>query len=50
MHYTDHVTVAAYRCIEKDNFTVKCKRCLISPSLFEAWAVGVSWALFAVLL
>ena len=40
-HYTDRVTVAAYRCIEEDNFTVNCKRCLISPSLFEASAVGV---------
>ena len=40
VHCTDRVTVAAYRCIE-DNFTANCKRCLISPSLFEAWAVGV---------
>ena len=38
VHCTDRVTVAAYRCIE-DNFTVNCKRCLISPSLFEASAV-----------
>ena len=41
VHYTDRVTVAAYRCIEEYNFTVNCKRCLISPSLFEASAVGV---------
>ena len=41
MHCTDRVTVAAYRCIEEDNFTVNCKRCLISPSLFEASAIGV---------
>ena len=41
VHCTDRVTVAAYRCIEEDNFTVNCKRCLISPSLFEASAVGV---------
>ena len=40
VHCTDRVTVAAYRCIEEDNFTVNCKRCLISPSLFEASAVG----------
>ena len=40
MHCTDRVTVAAYRCIEEDNFTVNCKRCLTSPTLFEASAVG----------
>ena len=42
VHCTDRVTVAAYRCIEEDNFIVNCKRCLIFPLLFEAWAVGVS--------
>ena len=36
VHCTDRVTVASYRC-----FTVNCKRCLISPLLFEATAVGV---------
>ena len=41
MHCTDRATVAAYRCIEADNFIVNCKRCLISPSLFEASVVGV---------
>ena len=41
VHCTDRVTVAVYRCIEEDNFTVNCKRCRISPSLFKAWAVGV---------
>ena len=35
---TDRVTVAAYRCVEVDNYTVNCKRCLIST--FEASAVG----------
>ena len=30
VHCTDRVTVAAYRCIEEDNCTVNCKRCLTS--------------------
>ena len=42
MHCPVRVTVvAAYCCIEEDNFTVSCKCCLISSSLFEASAVGV---------
>ena len=40
VHNTDRVTVAAYGCIEEDNSTVNCKRCLIFPSLFGASAVG----------
>ena len=35
VHCTDRVTVAAYRCIEKDNCTVNCERCLISSSLLK---------------
>ena len=38
VHCTDRVTVAAYRCVEVDNYTVNCKRCLIST--FETSAVG----------
>ena len=47
VHCTDRVTVAAYRCIEEDNFTVNCKRCLISPWLFEASAVGVNCSILS---
>ena len=41
VYCTDCATVAAYRRIEEDNFTVNCKRCLISSLLFEVLAVGL---------
>ena len=41
VHFTDRVTIAAYRCIGEDNFTVNCKHWLISPALFEASTFGV---------